>query len=123
VEERPYVDFVTCFNMDQIVPTGLNTAPKINANINEALTTTSASIFTSAPTHKIVVLETEACECDDNLVKVPMLLPDQPCDPCGTAEVIEDGIGADQIGTSFIIGHAHQEGVDFWVIEQDFNVQ
>jgi hypothetical protein len=123
VEERPYVDFVTCFNMDQIIPTGINTKPIINKNINEALTTTSASIFTSAPTHKIVVLETEACDCDDNLVKEPMLAPGQPCDPCGTADKIEDGIGADEIGTSFIIGHAQQTGVDFWVIEQDFNVQ
>lgn len=123
VEERPYVDFVTCFNMDQIIPQGVNKAPRIDKNIDEAITTTSASILTSAPTHKILVLETEACECDDNFVKEPILAPDQPCDPCGTADVIEDGIGADEIGTSFIIGHAKQEGIDFWIIEQDFNVQ
>ncbi|MDQ3112430.1 MAG: baseplate J/gp47 family protein [Bacteroidota bacterium] len=123
VEERPYVDYVTCFNMNQIIPTGINTPPVIKSNIDEAETTTSASIFTSAPTHTIVVLETETCDCDDNNVNEPMLAPGQPCDPCGTAAVIEDGIGADGIGTSFVIGHAQQAGIDFWVIEQDFNVQ
>jgi hypothetical protein len=123
VEERPYVDFVTCFNMSQIVPTGLNSAPDIHKNIEEAVTTTSASILTSAATHKIHVLETEACECDDNIVKEPMLAPDQPCEPCGTADVIEDGIGADEVNTTFIIGHSRRQGIDFWVIEKDFNVQ
>ncbi|MEO5642813.1 MAG: baseplate J/gp47 family protein [Bacteroidia bacterium] len=123
VEERPYVDFVTCFNMDQIIPAGINTPPLVNKNIEEAVTTTSASILTSAATHLIVVLETDACECDDNSVKEPMLAPDQPCDPCGTPEAITDGIGADKISSTFIVGHAQQQGVDFWIIEQDFNVQ
>ncbi len=123
VEERPYVDFVTCFNMNHIIPTGINTAPIANNNIDEAITTTSASILTSAATHRIYVLETDACECDDNIVKEPMLAPDQACDPCGTPASVDDGIGADEVGTTFIIGQAQQSGVAFWEIEKDFNVQ
>ncbi|MBI3509749.1 MAG: baseplate J/gp47 family protein [Bacteroidetes bacterium] len=124
VEERPYVDFVTCFNMEQIIPVGKNVPPIILKNIEAAETSTSASVLTSAPLHKIVVLETEDCECDTNLVLNPIPNPGQPCDDCGgKKEVILTGIGADEITTTFIIGHSPKEGVDFWIIEQDFIVQ
>lgn len=124
VEERPYVDFVTCFTMDQVIPIGKNIAPLILGNIEAAETSTSASVLTSAPQHFITVLETEDCACDDNLVLNPIPNPDQPCDNCGdTKEKIATGIGADQINSTFIIGHAPLDGVDFWIIEQDFIVQ
>ncbi|HTL83243.1 MAG TPA: baseplate J/gp47 family protein [Bacteroidia bacterium] len=124
VEERPYVDFVTCFNMDQIIPAGKNIPPIVLKNIEAAETSTSASVLTSFPQHEITVLETDDCECVDNLVVTPILNPDQPCADCGDKPPApENGIGADQIGTTFIIGHSPREGVDFWVIEKDFTVQ
>lgn len=125
VEERPYVDFVTCFNMDQIIPTGKNTLPITLKNIEEAVTSTSASILTSAHSHKITVLETDDCKCDDNLIIKPMLNPDQPCDECGVdnKEKSPTGIGADEILTTFIIGHKPRTGIDYWAIEKDFEVQ
>ncbi|MCK6641932.1 MAG: baseplate J/gp47 family protein [Bacteroidia bacterium] len=124
VEERPYVDFVTCFNMHQIIPTGLNTEPEIRRDIDEAITSTSASILTSAQEHLITVLETEECACDDNLVLKPMLNPAQPCTDCGDEDTLPTtGIGADEVDTTFIIGHAPAQGVDFWTIEQNFEVQ
>jgi hypothetical protein len=124
VEERPYVDFVTCFNIHQIIPTGLNTPPRILRDIDEAITSTSASILTSAATHLITVLETDDCACDDNLVQQPMLKPPVPCEDCGHHDDKPvTGIGADEIETTFIIGHAPAIGVDFWTIEQSFEVQ
>lgn len=124
VEDREYVDYVTCFNMHQIVPTGLHTAPDVRKNIEEAVSSTSASILTSYPTHLITVLETEECACDDNLILQPMLAPPVPCADCGEVEAKPlTGIGADEITTTFIIGHAPAEGVDFWTIEQTFEVQ
>lgn len=124
VEDRPYVDYVTCFNMHQIVPRGLNLEPKTLRDLDEAVTSTSASILTSAPAHIITILETEECACDDNLVLQPMLNPPVPCEDCGcNEEKPETGIGADEITTTFIIGHAPAEGVDYWTIEQTFEVQ
>lgn len=124
VEDRPYVDYVTCFNMHQIVPTGLNTEPEIHKDIDEAVTSTSASILTSAPEHLITVLETDECACEDNLVLKPMLNPPAPCEDCGCHDDKPvTGIGADEITTTFIIGHAPVTGVDFWAIEQTFEVQ
>lgn len=124
VEDREYVDYVTCFNMHQIIPTGLHTKPRTEKDIDEAITSTSASILTSAPTHLITVLETEECACEDNLVLQPMLPPPVECEDCAHNEDIpRTGIGADEITTTFIIGHAPAEGVDFWTIEQTFEVQ
>jgi len=124
VEDREYVDYVTCFNMHQIIPTGLHTAPNVVKDIDEAVTSTSASILTSYPTHLITVLETEECACEDNLVLQPMLPPPAECEDChGNENKPLTGIGADEITTTFIIGHAPAEGVDFWTIEQTFEVQ
>lgn len=124
VEDREYVDYVTCFNMHQIVPKGLFIAPEILRDIDEAITSTSASILTSAPAHLITVLEVEECACDDNLILQPMLPPPVECPDCGDEEDKPlTGIGADEITTTFIIGHAPAEGVDFWAIEQTFEVQ
>ncbi|HEU4718957.1 MAG TPA: baseplate J/gp47 family protein [Bacteroidia bacterium] len=124
VEERPYVDYVTCFNMDQVVPVGKNLPPTILKNVETAETTTSASVLTSYPQHSITVLETDECACDDNLVLSPVPNPDQPCDDCGdNKEKIATGIGADEIDSTFIVGHAPRAGIDFWVLEKDFIVQ
>lgn len=124
VEERTYVDYVTCFNMHQIIPTGLNTAPEVVRDIDEAITSTSASVLTSASLHLITVLETEECACEDNLILQPMLPPPVPCADCGHGDdKPETGIGADEITTTFIIGHEPATGVDFWTIEQTFEVQ
>ncbi len=124
VEDREYVDYVTCFNMHQIIPTGLHTKPRTEKDIDEAITSTSASILTSAPTHLITVLETEECACEDNLVLQPMLPPPVECEDCAHHEEMPlTGIGADEINSTFIIGHAPAEGVDFWTIEQTFEVQ
>jgi len=125
VEERPYVDFVTCFNMHQYIP---KTPVKVLRNIDEAVASTSASILTSFPTHKITVLETEDCECPDNEVKTPFLLPptneNRECGVTPQTEKPKDGVGADIIGNDFIVGHPEQnEGVGFWEVESDFNVQ
>lgn len=124
VEDRPYVDYVTCFNMHQVIPTGVNTEPRWVRDIDEAVTSTSASILTSAPMHLITVLETEECACDDNLVLQPMLSPPVPCEDCGCVDKKpETGIGADKVNSTFIIGHAPAAGVDFWTIEETFEVQ
>jgi hypothetical protein len=124
VEDREYVDYVTCFNMHQWIPTGLHTAPDVDKDIDEAVTTTSASILTSYPTHLITVLETEECACEDNLVLQPMLAPPVECEDCAHHEDKPlTGIGADEITTTFIIGHDPAEGIDFWTIEQTFEVQ
>ncbi len=124
VEDREYVDYVTCFNMHQIVPKGLFIEPETLKDIDEAVSTTSASILTSAPAHLITVLETEECACEDNLVLQPMLPPPVECEDCDHHEEKPlTGIGADEITTTFIIGHAPAEGVDFWTIEQTFEVQ
>lgn len=124
VEDRPYVDYVTCFNMHQIIPTGLNTAPEILRDVEEAVTSTSASILTSAPTHLVTVLETEECACDDNLVLQPMLPPPVECNDCSHREDKPlTGIGADEITSTFIVGHAPAQGIDFWTIEETFEVQ
>jgi hypothetical protein len=124
VEDLPYVDFVTCFTMDQIIPSVPNTPNKVLRNVDEALTTTSASVLTSAPKHRILVMENDDCGCDDNEVLVPMLSIPEPCEDCGTKEErAEIGISVDEIGSDFIIGHSRGEGVDFWVIEKDFDVQ
>lgn len=124
IEDLPYVDFVTCFSMDQIIPSVPNTPNKVLRNVDEALTTTSASVLTSAPNHRILVLENDDCGCDDNEVITPLLSIPEPCDDCTVkGEKEEDGISADEIGSTFIIGHSRGAGVDFWVIEKDFDVQ
>lgn len=124
VEDLPYVDFVTCFTMDLVVPGEPNKPNTVYSNVDEAITTTSASVLTSFPQHRILVLENEDCGCDDNEVITPILSVPEPCEDCGTKEPKPlYGIGADEINNDFIIGASKGEGVDFWVIEKDFDVQ
>jgi hypothetical protein len=123
VEDRPYVDFVTCFTMDQIIPGLPYEAPLVLKNVDEAISTTSASILTSAPGHTVEVMETEDCGCSDNDVLRPTLSIPEQFD-CNTKIARpEHGIGANKVKSTFIVGHSPQQGVDFWVIEKDFEVQ
>ncbi|NVO10584.1 MAG: baseplate J/gp47 family protein [Bacteroidales bacterium] len=61
IEERDYVDYVTCFKMSLIANDGTE-----SADIEYAETTTSASILTSAKEHKIEIIDEKLCDCDDN---------------------------------------------------------
>ncbi len=132
VEEQPYVDFVTCFKMDHII------GPVIKKNVDEAITTTSASILTSAAVHIVHVLETDNCECEDNLVKEPYAPVDThcdcDCDDCNGNETTSGprvkprpfGIGSFVIGNTFIVGNGigfTNTGIDFMGIEDDFKVE
>jgi hypothetical protein len=128
VEERPYVDFVTCFKMDQII------GSTILKNIEEANTTTSASIFTSAAAHKIHVLETEDCECDDNVVGAAFEPVDNSC-PCDCEKCRAKknapkkarpfGIGSLAVGKNLIVGNGigFTGGINTMEIGGDFKVE
>lgn len=130
VEEQPYVDFVTCFKMDQII-NGVR-----NRNIDEASTTTSASILTSASSHTVHVLESDDCECDDNLVKAPYAPVDKGCDcdcdcdhgPGGKPRPRPRpfGIGAFAVADDFIVGNGTgftDTGINYMGIEDDFIIE
>jgi Baseplate J-like protein len=118
IEEREYVDYVTCFVMDHIVGT------EVFADVDEAGTQSSASILVSAASHEVHVLETEDCECPDN-VQTSQIGPDdaETCnvrpDPGAT-----NGIGADMVNNDFIVGLQPQDtGINFFEIENDFIVE
>ncbi|MEM1408357.1 MAG: hypothetical protein AAGG59_16360, partial [Bacteroidota bacterium] len=68
VEERSYVDYVSCFKMFHIVPLDPENDP--NKDIDEAIATTAVSILGSADTHKIMpmAVDAEGCVCADNEV-------------------------------------------------------
>ncbi len=66
VEQQDYVDFITCFKMFHIVPDDPDNDPL--RDVDEAEAFSSASVLGSADTHKIHILESDACECDDNVV-------------------------------------------------------
>lgn len=61
IEERNYVDYVTCLKISLITNEGIELS-----DIEYAETSTSASILTSVKVHKIEVIESKLCECDDN---------------------------------------------------------
>lgn len=70
VEERSYVDYVTCFKMYHIVKEDPDNKP--NEDVDEAIALTSVSIIGSANTHDIDVIEAsdaDQCQCDDNVIK------------------------------------------------------
>ncbi|MCW3084480.1 MAG: hypothetical protein JWP12_1846 [Bacteroidetes bacterium] len=136
VEEQPYVDFVTCFKMDQIIGT------IVNKNIEAAFATTSASVLTSAAAHNVHVLETDECDCDDNVVTAPFEPVDKTCDcgcdDCGHSSGSSSGttspgrprprpygIGAFSVANNFIVGNGiafPEKGVDFMGVEDDFQI-
>lgn len=68
VEERSYVDFISCFKMFHIVP--LDPANDPNKDIDEAVATTAVSILGSADEHEILQIDMtkEDCDCPDNEV-------------------------------------------------------
>ncbi|MGD9928919.1 MAG: hypothetical protein AB7U05_02775 [Mangrovibacterium sp.] len=81
VEEQPYVDYVTCFEMFHLVPDDPGNDP--NKDREEAVASTSASVLISAASHLITVLETEGeCACPDNeIISIEIAAADDcPCD-------------------------------------------
>ncbi|MEM6831552.1 MAG: hypothetical protein AAF551_13665, partial [Bacteroidota bacterium] len=100
VDERPYVDYVTCFKMIHPVSNDPSIPAKV---VEEAVALTSASILCSTGrvgeygNHSITVLETEdnCGECEDNIIDPPppRLSPDT-CE--GQDEVpVEDTLSSD----------------------------
>ncbi len=70
VEERSYVDYVTCFKMFHIVKEDPNNKP--NKDVDEAIALTSVSIIGSANTHEIEEISasvSDQCQCEDNVIK------------------------------------------------------
>jgi hypothetical protein len=82
VEERPYVDYITCFKMYHIVPTSPENNP--NKDVEEARATTAVSILGSAEEHIINVIEfsSDDCDCDDNVIKSTQELAASDDCPC-----------------------------------------
>lgn len=106
IEKRSYVDYVTCFEMDQI------TADETFKNIQVATAQSAASILTSVEEHEIYVLETDDCECDDNIVSAPKAPADCPCEYETIPEQTNSGVGGGIIGDNFIVGDGTPLGND-----------
>ncbi len=69
VEERSYVDYVTCFKMYHIVKEDPENNP--NEDVDEAIALTSVSIIGSADDHiitEIAANEADQCQCEDNII-------------------------------------------------------
>lgn len=120
IEEREYVDYISCFRMDQVTATGTL------FGVEEAVPSTSASIVTSAPSHFITVLETDDCECNDNIVDDPEATEDAcPCDEEKEREPVKFGIGTMVVGDNFIVGNGQplgNDGIGNMQIGNDFEV-
>jgi hypothetical protein len=118
IEEREYVDFVTCFRMDLITATTKLT------DIEDATATTSSSVLTSAEKHFITVLESDDCECPDNIAAKGPAPADEECS-CDSENKDDhgSGIGSMTLGTSFIIGIDPAPGIGSLEIENDFDIQ
>lgn len=123
IEEREYVDFVTCFRMDLLTPTGTL------SDLEEAAATTSSSVLTSAGVHAINVLKTDDCECSDNVIKGPAPA-DENCScekeiekQSGSGAGTSHGISVMTIGSNFIIGVDPSIGIGDMGIENDFDIQ
>lgn len=70
VEERSYVDYVTCFKMYHIIAEDPDNNP--NKDVEEAIALTSVSIIGSADTHTIKEIAANAsdqCQCEDNVIQ------------------------------------------------------
>ena len=90
IEERSYVDFVTCFKMYHIVP--LDESHNDGEDVEEAIATTAVSILGSADDHTINVIpvDSDSCECDDNIVLNSLQLASADDCPCEEEEVPDD---------------------------------
>ncbi|MCU0432821.1 MAG: baseplate J/gp47 family protein [Bacteroidia bacterium] len=121
IDELPYVDYVSCFTMDQIVP---GSPPLILSDIETAEPTRAASVLTSSPLHIITVLEDETCDCPENDIRSPFPEPGTQMAHCGDEDdQTQIGIGSDIINNNFIVGQGSPEGIDYWTIDHNFNVQ
>jgi hypothetical protein len=127
IEKRSYVDYITCFEMDQITPT------ETLKNIQLAKAHSGASILTSVEQHEIYVLETDDCECDDNIVSAPKAAANCSCGCDGTASghgsngsgQSNTGVGAGSVGNNFIVGNGASlgnDGVGSMGIDNDFEI-
>ncbi|MDR8390611.1 baseplate J/gp47 family protein [Aliifodinibius sp. S!AR15-10] len=69
VEERSYVDYVTCFKMYHKVEGSSDIDP--NEDVDEAEATTAVSILGSVENHDITAIAfgSEECDCEDNEIK------------------------------------------------------
>lgn len=119
VEERVYVDFVSCFKLNHLLPDGTKIA-----DIEAVEVISSASVITSAVQHLIHVMEEEDCNCPGNELRNTHLKADvqTTCDETVLTDA-GDGIGHDRIQGDFIVGRIRDAGIDFWQIENDFDVQ
>ena len=81
VEERSYVDYVTCFEMYHIVPLDPDNNP--TEDVEEAIATTAITILGSADSHTVTPIPVgEDCMCDDNeIVSTSELTSKDDC-PC-----------------------------------------
>jgi len=88
VEERSYVDFLTCFEMWHIIKDPATDIVISRTRVDEAEAGTSVSILGSVGQdeqygdHKITVLETDDCSCDSNEVKTTAAIAS--VDDCGS---------------------------------------
>lgn len=122
IEKRTYVDYITCFEMDQITSQGVLT------NINVAMATSAASILTSINQHEIYVLETDDCECDDNIVTGPSktTLPECSCEATIVNSGTITGVGGATIGGNFVVGNGTKlgnDGIGSMEIDADFDIE
>jgi hypothetical protein len=79
VEQQEYVDYITCFEMFHIVPGDPDNDP--SKDVDEAVASSSASVLGSADIHEVHVMESDDCECDDNIVVTTEIASADEC-PC-----------------------------------------
>ncbi|MCG8573700.1 MAG: baseplate J/gp47 family protein [Flavobacteriales bacterium] len=123
IEELDYVDYVSCFTMDQITASG------VKKDIQEAVASTSASILTSVTQHDIHLLETDDCECNDNVVQRPSADNECGCDETNSGSDSNQsnvGVGSGAVGDDFIVGNGEpfgNNGIGNMSVDGDFEVQ
>lgn len=87
VEERSYVDFVTCFKMNHKVI--LEETTETKNNIDEAIATRAVSILGSADSHSVNIIPagSEDCQCDDNMIENTSVIASVEDCPCEEEEL------------------------------------
>ena len=95
VEERNYVDFLTCFEMWHIIKDPATDMVISRTRVDEAEAGTSVSILGSIGQaeqygdHKITVLETDDCACDSNEVQTSAAIASSDDCGCGDKQITE----------------------------------
>ncbi|MGM0460097.1 MAG: baseplate J/gp47 family protein [Bacteroidota bacterium] len=90
VEERPYVDFLTCFEIWHIIYDPATGEEISRNNVNQAEASTAVSILGSTGQmgrygdHDITVLESDDCECAGNEIQTTATIAS--ADDCGCEE-------------------------------------